>query len=49
MRYEKVFAAEMAQAEAGDPAALFIPVAGYNTIADTAEFAGPLLRELARG
>jgi hypothetical protein len=31
-----------------DPAAPFIPVAEYNIIADPAEFAGVLLRELAR-
>ena len=32
-----------------DPAAPFVPVADYNIIADQAEFAGALLKELARG
>jgi electron transfer flavoprotein alpha subunit len=46
----------MATQEAGmiaavqpDPAAPFVPVADYNVIADPAEFAGALLKELARG
>ena len=32
-----------------DPAAPFVSAADYNIIADRAEFAGALLRELARG
>ena len=32
-----------------DPAAPFVPVNDYNIIADPAEFAGALLKELARG
>ena len=32
-----------------DPAAPFVPVADYNIIADPAEFAGALPKELIRG
>ena len=44
----KIFAAEMAQAQPGDPAAPFVPVADYNIIADPAEFAGALLEVLGK-